>query len=186
MNTRTRRSLATTGICAALAILLGLAPGAAAGGGATTRAAVSGALAHRGPLGAAILPKRPCHALMQTGAWPMPGVVPGVADFSAIPGAPTRVVSATVVAATAQTPAYCDVKGYIAPQIQFELKLPTATWQGRYLQEGCAGFCGVVYPPTFRPCAVQPGGNVAVVGVMPAAPRNNHVQWVGNDLFTTQ
>src|SRR5207253_2738597 len=143
------------------------------------------ALGHRGPLGAAILPKRPCGALMQTGSWPMPAVVPGVADFSAIPGAPTRVVSATVVAATSQTPAYCDVQGYIAPQIHFELKLPTATWQGRYLQDGCAGFCGAVFPPAFQPCAAQPGGNFAVAstddGHASASPGGFDALWASDD-----
>jgi Tannase and feruloyl esterase len=185
VNTQRRRLLATTGSCAALAILLGLALGADGSGGSTTRAAASGALAHRGPLGAVILPRRPCGALMQTGSWPMPGVAPGVTDFSTIPGAPTRVVSANVVAATVQSPAYCDVKGYIAPQIQFELRLPTATWQGRYLQDGCSGFCGAVYPPTFQPCAVQPGGNFAVAstddGHVDASPGGFDGLWARDD-----
>ncbi|MFL5335033.1 MAG: tannase/feruloyl esterase family alpha/beta hydrolase, partial [Geminicoccaceae bacterium] len=37
---------------------------------------------------------------------------------------------------------FCDVKGYISPQTQFEVLLPTATWRGDYLQQGCGGFCG--------------------------------------------
>jgi feruloyl esterase len=162
MNTQTRRRSATTRICGIAALLLGLALSAAATSGVTTRAAAPKALAQRMPLGVSILPKLPCSALMQTGSWPMPAAVPGVPDFAAIPGAPTRVVSATLVAATAQTPAYCAVQAYSAPQIQFELRLPTATWQGRYLQEGCAGFCGDVSPPAFRSCPMQPGGNFAV------------------------
>jgi hypothetical protein len=52
-------------------------------------------------------------------------------DFGSVPDAPTRIVSATVVTATSITPEYCDVKGYISPQTQFELKLPTTTYQGR-------------------------------------------------------
>src|SRR5690348_2810878 len=162
MDTHTRRRATTTAIGAALSILLGLTLGAAALGGSTIRAAAPRATTHRGMLHAAIRPTRPCGALMQTGSWPMPAVAPGAPDFAALPGAPTRVVSATVVAATAQTPAYCDVQGYIAPQIHFELRLPTATWQGRYLQEGCAGFCGDVSPPAFRSCPAQPGGDFAV------------------------
>src|SRR5437763_11948777 len=38
--------------------------------------------------------------------------------------------------------AYCDVKGYISPQTQFEVLLPETTWRGDYLQQGCGGFCG--------------------------------------------
>ncbi|GAC1399588.1 MAG: tannase/feruloyl esterase family alpha/beta hydrolase [Ktedonobacteraceae bacterium] len=37
---------------------------------------------------------------------------------------------------------FCDVKGYISPQTQFEVLLPETTWRGDYLQQGCGGFCG--------------------------------------------
>jgi Tannase and feruloyl esterase len=40
--------------------------------------------------------------------------------------------------------AFCDVKGYISPLTQFEALLPTETWRGDYLQQGCGGFCGKV------------------------------------------
>ena len=83
-------------------------------------------------------------------------------DFGSVPDAPTSISSATVVAATSTTPEYCDVKGYISPQTQFELKLPTKTYQGRYLQVGCGGFCGVVSPTTFPSCDAQLGGDFAM------------------------
>ena len=91
---------------------------------------------------AVVAPRLDCAALAPIGT----AARPGVPDFTAIPGAPTRVTSATVIAAGASSPEYCDVKGYVAPQVQFELKLPTKTWQGRYLQSGCGGFCGAVIP----------------------------------------
>lgn len=31
--------------------------------------------------------------------------------------------------------------GIVAPQVQFELQLPTQTYTGRYLQQGCGGYC---------------------------------------------
>jgi hypothetical protein len=37
-----------------------------------------------------------------------------------------------------------DVTGYISPLTQFEALLPTETWRGAYLQQGCGGFCGKV------------------------------------------
>ena len=40
--------------------------------------------------------------------------------------------------------AFCDVKGYITPATQFEVLLPTTTWHGDDLQQGCGGFCGHV------------------------------------------
>jgi feruloyl esterase len=69
----------------------------------------------------------------------------GQADFSAIPGASTTIVSATPVSASSNTLgdyAGCEVNGLIAPQIQFQLMLPTQNYQGKYLQLGCGGYCG--------------------------------------------
>ena len=58
--------------------------------------------------------------------------------------APSVLMSADVVAAADGIGEYCSVKGYIQPQIQFELRLPTANWNGRYFQTGCGGTCGSV------------------------------------------
>ena len=84
-------------------------------------------------------------------------------DFGSVPDAPTSILSATVVAATSTTPEYCDVKGYISPQTQFDLELPTTTYQGRYLQVGCGGFCGAFFDPApFPSCDAQLGGDFAL------------------------
>ncbi|TQJ92336.1 tannase/feruloyl esterase family alpha/beta hydrolase [Streptomyces sp. SLBN-31] len=66
---------------------------------------------------------------------------------AAVPGVPFEVTSATEVAADGNTLgnwAHCDVKGVIAPQIHFELRLPQTGWQADYLQLGCGGLCGSV------------------------------------------
>ncbi|MFC5818721.1 tannase/feruloyl esterase family alpha/beta hydrolase [Nonomuraea harbinensis] len=70
----------------------------------------------------------------------------GGIDLTGLPEAPTRILSATAVSATAQKPAYCQVKGYVSPQVQFEVRLPSEAWSGRYLQLGCGGFCGFADP----------------------------------------
>ena len=62
-------------------------------------------------------------------------------DLSGIPGTPAVIGSATVVTAPQGWEA-CDVRGNVAPQIQFQALLPTRTWRQRYLQTGCGGFCG--------------------------------------------
>jgi feruloyl esterase len=36
----------------------------------------------------------------------------------------------------------CEVEGIAAPQIQFDVLLPTKTWRQRYLQTGCEAYCG--------------------------------------------
>ena len=77
-----------------------------------------------------VLPVMPCSQLLSQ-------------DFTNIPGAPpTSITSATLVGTGSAQ--YCDVWGYISPQTQFELRLPTSTYQGRYLQAGCGGNCGSV------------------------------------------
>jgi hypothetical protein len=79
-----------------------------------------------------------------------------------IPNYPTEITSATDVAASNGNPEYCNVQGMIAPQIQFDLELPVSTWQGRYLQNGCGGYCGSVSPQSFPSCDATLGGDFAM------------------------
>lgn len=65
-------------------------------------------------------------------------------DLTTLDGAPSVISLAEVVPASDKLPEYCKVVGYIQPQIQFEMRLPTASWNGRYLQAGCGGYCGLV------------------------------------------
>jgi len=63
------------------------------------------------------------------------------ADISRAVGAPTHITSAAPVADGKPAP-YCDVKGYVEPQIRFEVRLPLSTWTQRFVQTGCGGLCG--------------------------------------------
>jgi len=65
-------------------------------------------------------------------------------DFSQVPGAPTEITSVATV--TINGASYCEVKGEQSPAMQFDLRLPVSTWTGRYVQEGCGGYCGLVSP----------------------------------------
>jgi len=96
-------------------------------------------------------------------------------DLTGIPGAPAVLTSAVVAPAAQGVPELCDVHGYIPPQVQFELKLPTRTYQGRYLQQGCGGFCGAIPQTTFPACDAVLGGDFAM-----AADDEGHV---GASLF---
>jgi tannase/feruloyl esterase len=84
-------------------------------------------------------------------------------DFG-IPGAPTHVTAATPVAADPQqgTPAHCLVEGFVEPAVRFQLKLPTDTFTGRYVQYGCGGLCGMFFEAPFPDCGVPHGGDAAV------------------------
>jgi feruloyl esterase len=88
-------------------------------------------------------------------------------DFTHTPDAPSTILSATVTPAANGAPEYCDVKGYVLPQIQFELRLPTHTWNGRYFQVGCGGFCGVIN--------IQNCGDVLAQNFAVAADNMGHV-----------
>ncbi|MCR6482357.1 tannase/feruloyl esterase family alpha/beta hydrolase [Amycolatopsis sp. OK19-0408] len=85
-----------------------------------------------------------------------------------LPGAATHVTAATVV--TGDGPEYCGVQGYVEPAVRFELRLPTKTYAGRYLQYGCGAYCGVLTPPAFADCGLPHGGDVAV-----AATDDGHI-----------
>ena len=64
-------------------------------------------------------------------------------DLSGTPGAPAVIASAAP-ATSPDGSAACEVKGTVAPQIRFDVFLPTRTWRQRYLQLGCASFCGSI------------------------------------------
>lgn len=79
-----------------------------------------------------------------------------------LPEAAVHVRKATVVPAGAGVPRHCEVRGFIEPAVRFQLKLPTSTFTGRYLQYGCGGFCGVISPAMFADCGQRDGGDVVV------------------------
>lgn len=64
------------------------------------------------------------------------------ADFSGTPDAPTRITSAALVPASEGASAYCEVRGTVAPTVEFALRLPPERWNGRFVELGCGGSCG--------------------------------------------
>ena len=67
-------------------------------------------------------------------------------DFSSVIDAPTHLMGSNAVPASADgVPAHCQVRGYVAPSIEFEIRLPLNNWNGKFLKRGCGGFCGSVY-----------------------------------------
>jgi feruloyl esterase len=93
---------------------------------------------------------------------PSCSVITQLTDLAANPQYPTAIASSTDVPAATGNPEYCDVKGMIAPQTHFDLQLPVHTWQGRYLQNGCGGYCGSVGTQTFPSCDATLGGDFAM------------------------
>ncbi len=55
----------------------------------------------------------------------------------------SRVMSAPERAPEGALPAHCFIKGYINPNVQYEMRLPaSADWNGKFLLGACNGFCG--------------------------------------------
>jgi feruloyl esterase len=61
-----------------------------------------------------------------------------------IPDAPTVVTAATLVAASAELPAYCQVLGTIKPNIGIELRLPASSWNRKFMEYGRGGYCRTI------------------------------------------
>ena len=68
----------------------------------------------------------------------------GKVDLTQDQESPATITGAKLVAASPAANEYCAVTGYVQPQVQFEIRLPTKSWNGRYFQIGCGGFCGFV------------------------------------------
>ena len=69
------------------------------------------------------------------------------ASFRLYPDAVLVVESSERVAGSATSPAHCRVRGYVTPQVGIEVRLPD-DWNGRLLQQGCRGMCGIIHLDT--------------------------------------
>ncbi|MGN6867473.1 MAG: tannase/feruloyl esterase family alpha/beta hydrolase, partial [Solirubrobacteraceae bacterium] len=150
---RVRRACGVSVLTVAAAIVLIIALGSAGGGvaGAKTEPLVAAS--------AKLVPTSPTIKPTLAGGC---GAIAQLTDLAANPQYPTAIASATDVAAANGNPEYCDVKGMIAPQTHFDLQLPVSSWQGRYLQNGCGGYCGSVGKQTFPSCDAELGGDFAM------------------------
>src|SRR5262245_41932746 len=63
-------------------------------------------------------------------------------DFSGVLDAPTQVTEAKLVKSDQDMPAYCQVMGYVTPNVGIEIRLPTESWNGKFIEIGCGGNCG--------------------------------------------
>lgn len=94
--------------------------------------------------------------------------VPSSINLLTLSGANTSITSATAVAAASNPVgswAACEVQGIIAPETHFTIYLPSSTYAGEYLQEGCGGGCGNVNvnaPTASAGCVQVTDGNFAV------------------------
>jgi Tannase and feruloyl esterase len=150
---RRTRSTAVAGALLSAAVVVAFTVGSTAGGTRTDLRASSQLLsvsAKLAPTSPTIPAEESCSSIA------------ALTSLAALPDYPTAISSATVVPAASGNPEYCNVQGMIAPQTHFDLELPVSTWQGRYLQNGCGGYCGSVGEQTFPSCDATLGGDFAM------------------------
>ena len=99
-------------------------------------------------------------------------------DLSQLPEAPTRITSAEMVEEGGAAAPYCKVVGYVAPQVGFELHLPSTTWTQRLVFTGCGGLCGWIRPEVQQAHGCEPVENRTVALV---ASNLGHVGWNPGD-----
>ncbi len=66
-------------------------------------------------------------------------------DFLGTPDAPAQVTRAKWAVRVDDIPPFCQVSGYVAPSVGFELRLPE-NWNRKFVQLGCGGHCGIIFP----------------------------------------
>jgi len=69
----------------------------------------------------------------------------GTTSFEQIPGAPTWITSATVVAATGSQAAYCEIKGHVLQHVGLQMRLPLEGWNNKLYMNGNHGLGGPFY-----------------------------------------
>jgi feruloyl esterase len=63
------------------------------------------------------------------------------ADFSNLQDAAIWVTGMELVRASEGAPTYCRVEGYVAPQLDVEIRLPSSNWNGKFLALSQAWLC---------------------------------------------
>lgn len=64
-------------------------------------------------------------------------------DLSAVPEAPTQLITTAFVAAAKDLPPYCDIRAVVAPQVGVRVRVPDRGWNGKFHFEGCGAMCGI-------------------------------------------
>ena len=154
---RSRWTVPACGLALALAVGFGLSvPGGQNAAQAATAATTANTVTTASASTAVVQPTLSCASVTSS------------INLLALPGADTSITSAAPVAAAANPAgdwAACEVQGIIAPETHFTIYLPTSTYTGEYLQEGCGGYCGnvgVSTPTAATGCAQATDGDFAV------------------------
>ena len=101
-------------------------------------------------------------------------------NFSDIQDAPTQITAAKLIE-TKDDPVYCQVQGYVSPQVNFEIRLPVNNWNGKFMETGCAGACGIVSIDWLCPSLLRKG-YACIASDMGHAGKFGNGLWAYNNL----
>jgi feruloyl esterase len=101
-------------------------------------------------------------------------------DFSGIPDAPTQITEAKLVEASGVVPAHCLAKGYITSHVGIELRMPIQNWNGKFMEVGCGGDCGVFFTQLCRGPLRK--GYACIASDMGHTSLTNQALWAYNNL----
>ena len=76
----------------------------------------------------------------------------------------------------------CHVSGYVVPNVAFELLLPAAHWNGRFLHVGCGGMCGTIVLHAQDVIACARHGEYACIATDTGHTSSNDGLWLRNNL----
>ena len=65
-----------------------------------------------------------------------------MSQLAQLPDAPSTITEAKILPAERDLPEVCQVQGIVAPSIGYVLWMPTKTWNGKFMMQGCGGMCG--------------------------------------------
>jgi hypothetical protein len=101
------------------------------------------------------------------------------ADFSEVAEAPTQVTSSSLIAPASEALGYCRATGYVAPNVGFELRLPTA-WNGKLMYVGSGGHGGFLNADACSPHLKR--GYACIVSDMGHQSTALDAKWAYNNL----
>lgn len=64
------------------------------------------------------------------------------AHFAQLVDAPATILNARVIAAERDVPEHCRVEAQVSPTVGILVKLPTKSWNEKFIETGCGGPCG--------------------------------------------
>jgi len=94
---------------------------------------------------------------------------------------PVATAPSRLIPESSTHPAHCSVSGFVAPQVGFEVRLPTDSWNGRFLQQGCRGMCGFIPSDTTND-ALSRGYAVATTDMGHKATNSQSGIWAINNM----